>query len=142
VGGITTAQHAVDLLAAGADVVQSATGMMWNPRLAQEFHELYTGQLPVEGAAGDVAAAGVEEMVGDVEDAPAAGAAAAGCAGDGRGLKEGAVCVPAISGGAAGAQPQQEAVGRCKVGAVAGTGAAQLDAQPAGRDQVHHVEVV
>jgi dihydroorotate dehydrogenase len=40
VGGVMCAQHVVDMLAAGADVVQSATGMMWHPLLAHEYHEL------------------------------------------------------------------------------------------------------
>ena len=43
VGGITSAEHALELLAAGADVVQSATGMMWNPQLAGDFQEMYRG---------------------------------------------------------------------------------------------------
>lgn len=38
VGGVTTAQHVFDMLEAGADVVQCATGMMWNPLLAHEYH--------------------------------------------------------------------------------------------------------
>lgn len=38
VGGVTEPQHFNDLLAAGADVVMSATGMMWNPQLAHDFH--------------------------------------------------------------------------------------------------------
>jgi dihydroorotate dehydrogenase len=44
VGGVMCAQHAVDMLAAGADVVQSATGMMWHPLLAREYHELVQRQ--------------------------------------------------------------------------------------------------
>jgi dihydroorotate dehydrogenase len=35
-----TAQHVVEMLDAGADVVQSATGMMWHPLLAHEYHQL------------------------------------------------------------------------------------------------------
>lgn len=38
VGGVTAAQHVADMLAAGADVVQTATGMMWHPLLAAEYH--------------------------------------------------------------------------------------------------------
>lgn len=45
-GGVTCAGHVEEFLKAGADVVQSATGMMWNPYLAREFHQLWghTGQ--------------------------------------------------------------------------------------------------
>jgi dihydroorotate dehydrogenase len=39
VGGVMCAEHAIDYLAAGADIVQSATGMMWDPYLAQKFHQ-------------------------------------------------------------------------------------------------------
>jgi hypothetical protein len=42
VGGITSAEHVLEMLAAGAHVVQSATGMMWNPHLALEFRDMYT----------------------------------------------------------------------------------------------------
>lgn len=38
VGGVSCGQHVADMLAAGADFVQSATGMMWNPLLAHEYH--------------------------------------------------------------------------------------------------------
>lgn len=38
VGGVTEPQHFQDLLEAGADLAMSATGMMWNPYLAQKFH--------------------------------------------------------------------------------------------------------
>lgn len=38
VGGVSSSQHIEDMLAAGADFVQSATGMMWNPLLASEYH--------------------------------------------------------------------------------------------------------
>lgn len=44
VGGVMCAQHAVDMLEAGADVVQSATGMMWHPLLAHEYHQLVQQQ--------------------------------------------------------------------------------------------------
>lgn len=44
VGGVTEPQHFNDLLAAGADVVMSATGMMWNPQLAHDFHTQIYGQ--------------------------------------------------------------------------------------------------
>lgn len=44
VGGVTSAQHAVDMVAAGADFVQSATGMMWNPLLAHEYHKICAQQ--------------------------------------------------------------------------------------------------
>eukprot|EP00878_Enallax_costatus_P033362 GHUV01036786.1.p1 GENE.GHUV01036786.1~~GHUV01036786.1.p1 ORF type:complete len:245 (+),score=51.14 GHUV01036786.1:463-1197(+) len=40
VGGVTCAQHVDDMLDAGADIVQSATGMMWNPLLACDHHQL------------------------------------------------------------------------------------------------------
>lgn len=41
VGGVTTAEHFRDLLNAGADVAMSATGMMWNPLLASQYHKIY-----------------------------------------------------------------------------------------------------
>lgn len=44
VGGVTSGQHVVDMVAAGADFVQSATGMMWNPLLAHEYHTLCAQQ--------------------------------------------------------------------------------------------------
>ena len=37
VGGVTTAEDYKEFRAAGADVVMSATGAMWNPKLAQEI---------------------------------------------------------------------------------------------------------
>ena len=40
VGGVTEPQHFQDLLDAGADLAMSATGMMWDPYLAQKFHSL------------------------------------------------------------------------------------------------------
>ncbi len=40
VGGVTEPQHFQDLLDAGADLAMSATGMMWDPFLAQKFHNL------------------------------------------------------------------------------------------------------
>ena len=39
VGGVTMPEHADLFLDAGADFVQSATGMMWNPLLASLYHE-------------------------------------------------------------------------------------------------------
>lgn len=42
VGGITTPQHIDQVLAAGADFAQTATGMMWNPYLAQQYHSAHT----------------------------------------------------------------------------------------------------
>lgn len=44
VGGVTCGQHVCDMLAAGADFVQSATGMMWNPLLADAYHTLHQQQ--------------------------------------------------------------------------------------------------
>jgi dihydroorotate dehydrogenase len=41
VGGITTAEDFFDRLEAGADIAMSATGAMWNPLLALEFHKKY-----------------------------------------------------------------------------------------------------
>ncbi len=41
VGGVTAPEHFRDLLNAGADVAMSATGMMWNPLLASEYHQKY-----------------------------------------------------------------------------------------------------
>ena len=38
VGGITCPQDFKEYLNAGADFVQSATGMMWDPYLAMRFH--------------------------------------------------------------------------------------------------------
>ena len=38
VGGVTSPEHFDDLLTAGADIALSATGMMWRPTLAQEYH--------------------------------------------------------------------------------------------------------
>lgn len=40
VGGVTNAQDFIDYRDAGADIVMSATGAMWNPHLAQEVKEL------------------------------------------------------------------------------------------------------
>ncbi len=40
VGGVTNAQDFLDYRDAGADIVMSATGAMWNPYLAQEVKEL------------------------------------------------------------------------------------------------------
>jgi len=37
-GGITTAEHFEQFLDAGANVAQSATGMMWDPLLAMRYH--------------------------------------------------------------------------------------------------------
>jgi dihydroorotate dehydrogenase len=39
VGGVAAPEHVDAMLAAGADVVQSATGIMWHPGLAAEYHE-------------------------------------------------------------------------------------------------------
>lgn len=39
VGGVITPEHIDDFLVKGADFVQVATGMMWNPYLAQEYHQ-------------------------------------------------------------------------------------------------------
>ncbi len=39
VGGITSAQHFNDYFDAGADIAMSATGAMWNPYLAIEWHK-------------------------------------------------------------------------------------------------------
>ncbi len=41
VGGITTADHFAERLKGGADIAMSATGAMWNPFLASEFHKKY-----------------------------------------------------------------------------------------------------
>ena len=38
VGGITRPEHFEDFFNAGADFAQVATGMMWNPLLAHEYH--------------------------------------------------------------------------------------------------------
>lgn len=38
VGGVAAPQHIADMLDAGADVVQSATGFMHRPQLAAEWH--------------------------------------------------------------------------------------------------------
>ena len=38
VGGVTEPEHFQDLLDAGANLAMSATGMMWDPLLAQKFH--------------------------------------------------------------------------------------------------------
>lgn len=38
VGGVTEPEHFQNLLDAGADLAMSATGMMWDPYLAQKFH--------------------------------------------------------------------------------------------------------
>lgn len=40
VGGVTTAEDFAEYRAAGADAVMSATGAMWNPRLAEEVWKL------------------------------------------------------------------------------------------------------
>lgn len=37
-GGITTPQHFKRFLGSGADIAMSATGMMWNPYLALQYH--------------------------------------------------------------------------------------------------------
>ena len=37
VGGVTTPADYFEYRAAGADIVMSATGAMWNPRLAMEI---------------------------------------------------------------------------------------------------------
>ncbi len=42
VGGVTVAQDFVEYRDAGADVVMSATGAMWNPYLAKEIQEIYS----------------------------------------------------------------------------------------------------
>lgn len=39
VGGVGSVADFTEYRAAGADVVMSATGMMWRPRLAQEIKE-------------------------------------------------------------------------------------------------------
>jgi len=44
VGGVMTPQDYFDYRQAGADVVMSATGAMWNPYLAQEIKQIYTQQ--------------------------------------------------------------------------------------------------
>jgi 2,4-dienoyl-CoA reductase-like NADH-dependent reductase (Old Yellow Enzyme family) len=44
VGGVNSGQHVQDMLNTGADFVQSATGMMWNPLLAHEYHSLQAQQ--------------------------------------------------------------------------------------------------
>jgi len=44
VGGITTVDDFFDRLEAGADIAMSATGAMWNPMLAMEFHKKYGNQ--------------------------------------------------------------------------------------------------
>ncbi|KAG2447891.1 hypothetical protein HYH02_007345 [Chlamydomonas schloesseri] len=41
VGGVTRAEHALDYLRAGADVVQAATGFMWCPDLGLDFQRLW-----------------------------------------------------------------------------------------------------
>ncbi len=41
VGGITTADDFFDRLEAGADIAMSATGAMWDPRLAMEFRKKF-----------------------------------------------------------------------------------------------------
>ena len=38
-GGITLSEHFNDFFNAGADIALSATGMMWNPYLAAQFHQ-------------------------------------------------------------------------------------------------------
>lgn len=38
-GGITAPEHFIEFLDAGADVALSATGMMWNPFLALDYHQ-------------------------------------------------------------------------------------------------------
>lgn len=38
VGGITLPEHVDDYIAAGADFAQTATGMMWDPYLAEKYH--------------------------------------------------------------------------------------------------------
>ncbi|MEN9916150.1 MAG: dihydroorotate dehydrogenase [Pseudomonadota bacterium] len=38
-GGITMPEHFNEFLNTGADIVLSATGMMWNPYLAKQFHQ-------------------------------------------------------------------------------------------------------
>lgn len=38
VGGITRPEHVDDYLAAGAEFAQTATGMMWDPYLAEKYH--------------------------------------------------------------------------------------------------------
>ncbi len=43
VGGVTEASHFVDLFEAGADCALSATGAMWNPYLAHEYHQIIAG---------------------------------------------------------------------------------------------------
>ncbi|MFT4552570.1 MAG: dihydroorotate dehydrogenase (NAD+) catalytic subunit [Chlamydiales bacterium] len=39
VGGITKEEHFLEFIEAGADVAQTATGMMWNPWMAMEHHQ-------------------------------------------------------------------------------------------------------
>jgi hypothetical protein len=38
-GGITIPEHFNQFLNSGADIALSATGMMWNPYLAAQFHQ-------------------------------------------------------------------------------------------------------
>ena len=51
VGGVMTGQDALDYLKAGAEGVQSGTGAMWNPYLAQELKELLKQDLALREAA-------------------------------------------------------------------------------------------
>jgi dihydroorotate dehydrogenase len=51
VGGVMSGQDALDYLKAGAEAVQSGTGAMWNPYLAQELKELLKQELALREAA-------------------------------------------------------------------------------------------
>lgn len=65
VGGVSGGQHVVEMLAAGADFVQSATGMMWNPLLAHEYHTLVAAAAAAAKAAAVVAGKGAAVAVPD-----------------------------------------------------------------------------
>ncbi|GIL93256.1 hypothetical protein Vretimale_19671 [Volvox reticuliferus] len=41
VGGVTQADHVMEYLQAGADIVQTATGFMWRPNLGIDFQRLW-----------------------------------------------------------------------------------------------------
>lgn len=47
VGGVTEAHDFDTLLSNGADFALTATGMMWNPMLAQQYHELQLVEAPL-----------------------------------------------------------------------------------------------
>lgn len=42
VGGVMTPEDYLEYKNAGADIVQSATGAMWNPYLAQEIKQKFS----------------------------------------------------------------------------------------------------